>query len=267
MVGELQAAEDAGQRAWLIAHVPTGSSDFFHDYSEYMDQIVNRYENTIAALFYGHTHIDQFELAYSDYANPSADNAIAMSYIAPSMTPTSGSPSFRLYSIDPETFSVLDFTQYFANISSPSYQDGPTWEKLYSAKEAYGSLLSPPLTDPAAELTPAFWHNVTELFESDDAVFQQYIGRQSRNFDSSTCTGDCKDMTLCGLRAAQSQYNCFTPSPGLNLGKRELGAAPVPDHSAREECEGSRLPRVFKHMVRSEHQFTKLLEERMRARA
>jgi sphingomyelin phosphodiesterase len=31
MVNQLQAAEDAGQRAWIIGHIPSGKSDIFHD--------------------------------------------------------------------------------------------------------------------------------------------------------------------------------------------------------------------------------------------
>lgn len=31
MVQELQAAEDAGQRAWIIGHMPPGKSDAFND--------------------------------------------------------------------------------------------------------------------------------------------------------------------------------------------------------------------------------------------
>ena len=56
MVAQLQAAEDAGQRAWLIGHIPSGKSDVFHDQSNYYDQVVQRYKNTIAAQFFGHSH-------------------------------------------------------------------------------------------------------------------------------------------------------------------------------------------------------------------
>jgi sphingomyelin phosphodiesterase len=128
-----------------------------------------------------------------------------ISYIAPALTPTSGNPTFRVYSVDPVTFGVLDYTVYYANISSPSYQNGPTWQKLYSVKETYGKALG--VTDAAAELTPAFWHNVTELFNSDDAIFQQYQARKSRVDVASPCTGDCKTQEICRLRAAQQQYN------------------------------------------------------------
>lgn len=31
LVSQLQAAEDAGQRTWIIGHIPSGKSDFAHD--------------------------------------------------------------------------------------------------------------------------------------------------------------------------------------------------------------------------------------------
>ena len=130
-----------------------------------------------------------------------------VSYIAPALTPTSGNPTFRVYSVDPVTFAILDFTVYYTNISSPSYQNGPTWEPLYSVKDAYGSLLDPPVTDPTAELIPDFWHNVTVLFENNDSVFQDYYARKSRDYNRTTCDGDCKTSEICQLRAAQAQYD------------------------------------------------------------
>ncbi|KAI1321123.1 Metallo-dependent phosphatase-like protein [Xylariaceae sp. FL0255] len=219
LVDELDAAEAAGERVWLLGHMPMGSSDALHDGSNYFDQIVQRYDATIAAIFYGHTHKDEFEIAYSNYSDQSADTASMMSYIAPSLTPTSGNPTFRVYSVDPVTFGVLDYTVYIANMSSATYQGGPTWEKYYSAKETYGSLLTPAVTSSAAELTPAFWHSVTALFESNDDVFQDYIARKSRGWDVSTCTDDCKTDEICQLRAAQALYNCVEVTPGINFKK------------------------------------------------
>lgn len=193
-----------------------------------------------------------------------------VSYIAPALTPTSGNPTFRVYSVDPVTFAILDYIVYYTNISSPTYQDGPVWEKLYSVKEAYGSLLTPPVTDPAAELTPEFWHDVTELFESDDGVYQEWYARRTRDYSFDTCTGDCKNTSICELRASQSQYNWYvlllpshipslllpmpitalsswfvffahtnsaTVSPGINF-KRDSTATATTDHS---ECEGSAI--------------------------
>lgn len=71
MVTELEAAETAGERVWIIGklfkilsrvqvtytthtgHMPAGASDCFHDQSQYFDQIVQRFEATISGTFFG----------------------------------------------------------------------------------------------------------------------------------------------------------------------------------------------------------------------
>ncbi|KAJ5709684.1 acid sphingomyelinase [Penicillium malachiteum] len=247
LVDELDAAETAGERVWLMGHMPMGASDAFHDGSNYFNQIIQRYDATIAAVFYGHTHKDEFEIAYSNYSNPTADTATMMSYIAPALTPTSGNPTFRVYSVDPVTFGILDFEVYFANMSSPTYQTKPTWEKYYSVKEAYGSLLTPPVTDSAAELTPAFWHNLTVLFENDDSVFQDYYARKSRGWDVTECTDsddDCKSDEICQLRAAESQYNCVEITPGIDFKKAKRSSSSSSSHQ-ESACGESVIGRMF----------------------
>lgn len=57
LVTELQAAETAGERVYIIGHMPLGLSDAFRDASNYFDQIVNRYSATIAALFFGNKYL------------------------------------------------------------------------------------------------------------------------------------------------------------------------------------------------------------------
>ncbi|KAL7795355.1 Metallo-dependent phosphatase-like protein [Trichoderma ceciliae] len=221
LVNELAAAEKAGERVYIIGHMPLGEGDAFHAGSNYIDQVVNRYSSTIAAIFFGHTHVDHFEISYSNYSSRDAAHAVMTSYICPSLTPTSGMPSFRVYDVDPETFGVLDTTTYIADMTNPAFQTtGPTWTKYYSAKEAYGSKLDPPVTDASAELTPAFWHNVTALFESNSDVFNQYMSFKSRGWNVAACTGDCETQELCKLRAARSEDNCVVVSPGIHLSKR-----------------------------------------------
>jgi sphingomyelin phosphodiesterase len=221
LVNELDAAEKAGERVYIIGHMPLGVGDAFHAGSNYVDQVVNRYSSTIAAMFFGHTHVDHFEISYSNYSSQDASNAVMTSYICPSLTPTSGMPSFRVYDVDPDTFGVLDSTTYIADMTNAAFQTtGPVWTKYYSAKEAYGSKLNPPVTDPSAELTPAFWHNVTALFESDSDAFNEYISFKSRGWDVTACTGDCETQEICQLRAARSENNCVVVSPGIHFNKR-----------------------------------------------
>ncbi|PHH89254.1 hypothetical protein CDD83_6421 [Cordyceps sp. RAO-2017] len=233
LVRELDAAEKAGENVYIIGHMPFGERDALRDGSNYLDQVVNRYSSTIAAMFFGHTHYDHFEVSYSDYQARKASNAVMMSYIAPSLTPTAGMPSFRVYEVDPVTFGVLDSITYIADMSNKDYQTkGPVWTKLYSAKEAYGKALKPPVTDPKAELTPAFWHRVTEAFENNHKLFEDYISRKSRGWNVGDCRAECKTEEICQMRAGRSENNCFKPQFGFHIEKRDV----ADEHGEHDEC-------------------------------
>jgi sphingomyelin phosphodiesterase len=53
LVSELQAAEQNGERVYIIGHMAMGLGDALHDGSNYFNQIVDRYSATIAGLFFG----------------------------------------------------------------------------------------------------------------------------------------------------------------------------------------------------------------------
>lgn len=158
------------------------------------------------------------------------------------MTPLSGMPAFRIYTVDPETFGILDVDTYVADMADPEFQNKPTWTKTYSAKETFGGLLETPI--PAdAELTPAFWHNVTVVLEKDSAAFDAYWARRTRGWNVPECNEACRKTEICQLRAARSQDNCFVPTPGASFGIRaEEGSLKKPaecDRSVARETIGS----------------------------
>jgi sphingomyelin phosphodiesterase len=178
-----------------------------------------------------------------------------VSHVAPALTPDNGSPAFKVYSVDPVTFAVLDYTIFYANITDPSFQTtGPSWAKFYSAKEAYGPAVTPPLTDPAAELTPAFFHNLTVLFENDDGLFQQYLARGRRDdptglAQAAACTGSCQTSTICNIRAANSQYNCIPVTVGIDFTKRDETAGGSGYFAEQGGCDGSRAVALMQGLV------------------
>ncbi|KAI1484656.1 sphingomyelin phosphodiesterase [Biscogniauxia mediterranea] len=240
LVSELDAAERAGERVYIVGHMAMGNRDAFHDWSNYFDQIVNRYSETIAAMFFGHSHLDEFEITYADYAQRTHTNARVTSYVAPSLTPTSGHPAFRVYTVDPATYGVLDVTTYVANTSDPSFRapSGPRWTRYYSAREAYGVP-----EEEQGELTAAFWHNVTEKLERDPAAFAEYYARKRRGWDiGEECDEECARAEICKLRAARAQDNCVKPGLRLDLLKRPSGKKHGGGGGGgRAECEGSVL--------------------------
>jgi len=245
MVDALQLAEDSGQRAWIIGHIPPGKEDTVEDQSNYYNQILQRYKNTIAGQFYGHSHKDQFEIAYSDYNEQTAANAVAVALIGPALTPTSGNPAFKVYDIDPDTFEVMDQSVFFTNISAPSFQVKPEWGLFYSARQTYGPLVGLQRDEP---LSPAFWHKLTEVFAANDTAFQLFNTFISRDGAVTPCDipSGCVNTTICDMRALRSENNCDTPAEGFSLRRRAMAAGHA--HES-DECEGMGLAHVLSHMV------------------
>ncbi|GBE81548.1 predicted protein [Sparassis crispa] len=242
LVQELQEAEDAGQRAWIIAHMPPGRGDVMRDQSYYFDQVMQRYKNTIAGQYYGHTHKDEFAVGYSNYSDLTAGNAVSVAMIGPALTPMSGNPAFKVYDIDADTFEIIDARTYMSNISDPFYQLHPTWELYYSARETYGPLV-PSLGDQS--LSPAFWHNLTEVFYANDTAFQHYIAAKSRGAEHKPCRGQCKNGTLCEMRTLRADICGFQSGPVFRI--------PDPgDHLEEAEhydsCEGIGIGHILRKM-------------------
>ncbi|SCV68233.1 BQ2448_354 [Microbotryum intermedium] len=240
---ELHAAEKAGQRAWIIGHMPFGKVDALRDQSNYAGQIFDRYHDTIAAHFYGHSHVDEFEISYPDYDDRRAETAHGIAYISGALTPASGNPVFRVYSVDPDTYEVLDFIPYYTNKSEPSFQIDPVWKPYYSARESYGTILgengfgdSRPTVGES--LNGKFWHRVTEVFEKNETAFQIFTDRLSRGGKVEDCSGSiCKNNTICMLRSMRSESNCAVIQPGLSFKdqKRDTEAVTEPQRGEGEE--------------------------------
>lgn len=73
IINELQAAEDAGERVWLFAHVLSGwdGTNPLPNPTNLFYQIIDRYSpHVIANIFFGHTHEDQVMIYYSNNVSP-----------------------------------------------------------------------------------------------------------------------------------------------------------------------------------------------------
>ncbi|KAJ2936622.1 hypothetical protein H1R20_g473, partial [Candolleomyces eurysporus] len=240
---ELQAAEDAGQRVWIIAHMPTNRKDALRDQTNYFDQVVQRYKHVIAGQFFGHSHQDQFAVGYSDYSRQSADTATSMAWVVPAITPRSSNPRFKVYDVDPDTYEIMDSKVYHSDVNDPSFDHEPKWELVYSARELYGPLV--PGHPATASLNPAFWHRVTEAFERNQTAFELYQSLRLEGGKPMECDATCKKDTICQLRALRSESACDYSTPGLNF-RREEGQNLTIHEAHTDECEGIGLSHVLK---------------------
>ncbi|KAL1933027.1 hypothetical protein VTP01DRAFT_8705 [Rhizomucor pusillus] len=231
LIDQLQDSEDAGERVWIVGHISPGDSTCFHDYSNYYSQIIERYTpHVIAGQFFGHTHKDEFQVFYRS-GSQKAEDAISMAYVAPSITPFLNlNPGFRLYKVDRETFEVVDSLTYVADLDQASeWVDGPNWHLEYSAREAYNSSFAP-VKDSFTPLTPAWWHNVSVSMELDDKMFSKYWSFRSKSAPvARECDEDCRNTTICAVRAGRSEDRCdyesdvFPSSVTSPDGRKRLG--------------------------------------------
>ncbi|KAF9153209.1 hypothetical protein BG015_003858 [Linnemannia schmuckeri] len=225
LITQLQAAEDAGERVWIIGHVGPSQTDCLQNWSTFYYQVVQRYSpHVIAEQFFGHTHYDEFALFYSSSVKNAA-SAISTAWIGPSVTPyTELNPEFRIYKVDTGNWNIYDAETYVADLNQAVSWDAngttPNWHLEYSAHAAYTPFLAPITTPPSQPLSPAWWHNVTTAFESNPAAFQQYWtyrGKSANKIPACANGSTCPKEMICDLRASKSSDDCSPISFALKI--------------------------------------------------
>ncbi|GMF05444.1 unnamed protein product [Ambrosiozyma monospora] len=167
LIDELVESEANDQRVWIIWHIPVLDPDTLAIPAKIWTDIVERFSPyTIAAMFNGHTHRDEFSLLYkgngTDSSAKTEENLINFSWISQAVTPiVENNPGWRYYSIDTETFSVMDSFNYYTKLNETFYNSGdaPVWEFENSARDAYG-VQDWPATSP---LNATYWHKIITL--------------------------------------------------------------------------------------------------------
>ncbi|KAG0042518.1 hypothetical protein BGZ83_000362 [Gryganskiella cystojenkinii] len=224
LVQQLQAAEDAGERVWIIGHVGPSQTDCIQNWSALYYQVVQRYSpHVIAEQFFGHTHYDEFALYYGPGAK-SSQNAIATAWIGPSVTPyTDLNPGYRVYKVDSKSWNVFDSQTYVADLSQAASWDAsgssPNWHLEYSARQAYGAYVPIAADKP---LSASWWHEVTKTFETNASAFNQYWtyrGKSAGRIPACAPGSTCQSEMICDLRAGKSSDACSKISFALK--KRE----------------------------------------------
>ncbi|KAI6009217.1 sphingomyelin phosphodiesterase [Pisolithus marmoratus] len=214
---ELQDAEDAGERVWIIGHVISGWDGTQSQLNPTNLCSVDRYSpHVIANIFYGHNHEDQFTVFYANNATVmNQETALAVSWISPSLTPlTNLNSGFRMYEVDSATFEVLDAYTWISRVDEfPSLDNqteiGPTYFLEYSAREAYGGNIPWGTNDP---LNATWWHLVTEQMETNTTLGQTFRKYQSKSsVRAMPCNETCLTASICYMRSGSASLayeNC-----------------------------------------------------------
>ncbi|XP_037914382.1 sphingomyelin phosphodiesterase isoform X1 [Hermetia illucens] len=197
LIYELQSAEFSNEKVHIIGHIPPGYPDCLKVWSRNFYKIIARYESTITAQFYGHTHYDELEIFY-DPKNLARPTSIA--YIGPSVTPYYDmNPGYRIYYIDGDhdatTRMVIDHESWIMNLKEANLYDYPIWYKLYSTRAAYAM----------KGLRPTDWSNLINEMANNQELFELYYKHYWKNSHlRPLCDPECKKRILCDAKSGRS---------------------------------------------------------------
>ena len=234
---ELQAAEDAHERVWIVGHVLPG----WDGYSS-MDlptnlfyQIVTRFRSTIAHMFFAHSHEDTFSVYYhntngnASSVSQHTQDAVGVALHSPAITPlTNMNPGIRVLHVDPVTYDIMDYDQYYTPLqnvqNATETHTGLAWHHLYSARDAYGDFrasqaqgtyaapvqLDHGLWPQHAPLNASFWAAITDEILARPSLAGQFQTFQGRN---SPLSPPCYNVACARAKA------CFMRAGSFALGK------------------------------------------------
>ena len=203
---------------------------------------------------YGHTHSGDITISYSTPARKTAETASSLALTGAAVTPFGGlvNPGYRVYEIDEATGEIWDYREYFVNITEvgPGTQGPLPWKLLHSAREDYGTLVDPPL-ESTSPLVPAFWHRLSEVFETSETAFRRYVFNKYRGTSFAAhraCRSErCQRYAICKMRRSRSEEPCSYEE--IKGSESRAFGSPRPTHlrayTAEEDEDGA--PHLFKN--------------------
>ncbi|KAF2346196.1 Metallo-dependent phosphatase-like [Trinorchestia longiramus] len=160
-----------------------------------------RYESTITAQFYGHTHYDELEVFYDD---DDVTRPISIAYVGPSVTTYPDlNPGYRVYLVEKGAgegvHRVVDHETWIMDLdvaNSPrNAGSDPHWYRLYSARQAY----------EMRSLLPVDWDNLVYRMVEDQELFDTFYRNYWKNSPKrEACDAECKKRLLCDLKSGRS---------------------------------------------------------------
>jgi len=146
---ELERAGRAGEKVWLMTHVPPGenakasASKFLKKGRQVYDSILTpawntalaglmvKHASTVRASFAGHVHRDEFRLAYPRKGSMPE----LMMRLGPSISPITGNnPGYQVYTYDRTSLELLDMATHYLDMSVGN----PAWAEEYTYSRTYG---------------------------------------------------------------------------------------------------------------------------------
>ena len=132
----LDKSRSSGEQVWFISHIFPSAGESTDEYNDIMKDILWDYKDIIKYQWWGHSHNDQFVLLGKNNTNNELEYYSA-GMVGPSIMPDKRFPNFRIYEYDTDSFKLLDYTQYYSNLTKVIEEDNISYDIQYSFREAY----------------------------------------------------------------------------------------------------------------------------------
>lgn len=199
LMNVLQKAEDNKEKVHIIGHIVPGGGSCLKAWSWNYYKVINRYESTVTAQFFGHVHSEMFTMFYDDVQFKRPTSVL---YAPGSVTTFSDlNPGFRIYEVDGHyngsSWYPLNYQNFYLNLTKVNKDNTPVWEPEYNAKADLG----------LKSLYPEDWDDLIHRFKTNDTLFQRYYRYTQKLATKAICGTDCKSSLLCDLKSGRSHDN------------------------------------------------------------
>lgn len=153
-----------GHKVWFIGHMAPGSGGTDAVLNTPLHATLRPYQSIIEGAFFGHSHRDQFRLVNGTWA----------ATVAPSLMPVAnGFACVRLYEYDNDTYRLVDYTDYCANVTAAEEtrtDKAPTFAKRYRFREVYG----------LPDVSMGSWRRLYQMLRTNQTAQRVYCAHQGR---------------------------------------------------------------------------------------
>lgn len=150
LVDELVLAEQKNQKVHIIGH--HCPSVCLLSWNVNFAKIIERFNRTITAMFFGHAHDDRF-VVFHGTRGPTA-----LGILAPSLTTyIAHRPAYRIYTVDSQNGNILDYVTFTIDIESSNRLERLIVEQEYSMKDLF----------QMPNLTPSSYEQLLSMLKKD----------------------------------------------------------------------------------------------------
>jgi sphingomyelin phosphodiesterase len=199
----LLAAEKNGEVVYMFGHYYLADDGCLKYWSFHLNALIDRFEATIAGMFFGHSHSDSFHVNRGVYS----DAPTRVQFVTPSVTTyTDKNPSFRVYHGDSDSKLVVDYDQYRLNLpkANASPTSTPVWDLAYSFKSQYG----------VSDMSPASLFALAQQIGSQQSLAITYLTNHETGVNPPTsCDAACLHSLPCDISYGVGQQvdDCTAP--------------------------------------------------------